>query len=374
MLPRLYIILSFLFVNRFDFQVFDRTRVNLFFCLQVQESTIHVDKVVTEIEAVPVKVSVELLVDRITIVDKLIDKVVNVEVDQVKEEKELVPFVEQYLVAQPEEQQLPSRENKVQLRRDVPKRLNRPVDVITTTEKLHPVTTVESKEKDKPVEVRVWQDRLTVREVPREVEVPRMVEVPRVVEVETAESKAAADQLAALEKRLDDAVLENRRRELEHVRARKRLEAEIEEEQQFGLQLSKALKEQTAPVEVVRQVVREREVVVKKQVSLPAARPATTSVVGGALGDTLEDEVRKHQALVKAEQEYQKALERERQEAEAERLRLQRSLENAQRRVEQLEREARARRDALAASKRGVESREVVKTITVGSVIRVPQQ
>ncbi len=337
----------------------------------------NVDKVVTEIEAVAVKVPVDLAVDRVTVVDKVVDKLITVEVDHAVEVKELVPFIEQYLEAQPAESQLPPKENRVPLRRDVAKRMTRPVDVITTTEKLHAVTTVESKERDKPVEVRVWQDRLTVREIPKEVEVVRMMEVPRVVEVETAEGAAAAGQLAALEKRLDDAVLVNRRRELEHVRARRRLEAEIEEERKFGEQLSKSLRDQTAPIEVVRQVVREREVVVKKPFTLPAARPATVAVpgaAGAAAGDSLEDEVRKQQALLRAEQEYQAALERERQEAEAERQRLQRSLENAQRRVEQMEREARARREALAASKRSSESKEVIKTITVGSVIRVPQQ
>ena len=345
---------------------------------QVLEAKVNVEKVVTEIVPVKVEVPVELLADRITVVDNPVDKVVTVDVDKVRQVEELVPFIEQYLDPQPEEKTLPSKENKVPLRRDVPKRINRPVDVITTTEKLHAVTTIESKERDKPVEVRVWQDRVVTKEVARDVEVVRRVEVPRVVEVETPESKAAQEQIDALERRLDEAVLENRRRELEHLRRRRALEAEIEEERAFAAKLAQELRDQSAPVEVVRQVVREKEVRVVKKVPLPAARPATVPVAGGAAavtqeGDTLEDEVRRQQALVRAEQEYQKALELERAEAEAERQRLQRSLDNAQRRVEQLEREARARREALAASRRAFEKREVIKTITVASSIRVPQ-
>jgi uncharacterized lipoprotein YddW (UPF0748 family) len=123
-------------------------------------------------------------------------------------------------------------------------------------------------------------------------------------------------------------------------------------------------------VEVVRQVIREKEVVVKKVVKVPNAATAATAAAAAAQG-TVEEELRKQQVLLDAELEYQTALQQEQKEAEAERLRLEKSLANAQRRVEQLEREARAKREALLASRR-MESKEVFKTVNVATTIRVP--
>jgi hypothetical protein len=338
---------------------------------QVLEAKVNVDKTVTEIVPIEVKVPVELLVDKITVVDKFVDKVVQLEVEHAKEVVETVPFIEEYLKIEPGEQTLQPVETKVPLRRDVPNRVRRDVELFTTSEKLHPITTSESSNVDKKVEVRVWQERVTTKEVPLEVEVLRHVDGPRVVAVDTEESLAAKEQLKAMEELLDKAILDNRKRELDHIRARRRLEKEIEHEQQLALELAGTLSKQLTPIEVVRQVIREKEVVKKVVVKVPRAKPATPA--GPAPGESVEEELRKQQGLLDAEKEYQAALELEKKEAEAERQRLERSLANAQKRVEQLEREARAKREALLASRR-LESKEVFKTVNVATTIRVPHQ